>query len=118
MEQNKIDLFIASMGNKFPSQKFHYIQSLLEKLDDNKFMVLQSIQYKDPTILLIVSILVGTLGIDRFILGQVGLGIAKLFTCGGLGIWTIVDWFLIMNETKEVNFNQFLQTVNEIKSLS
>lgn len=118
MEQNKIDLFIASMSNKFPSTRLHYIQSMLEKLDDNKFMVLQSIQYKEPTTLLIVSILVGFLGVDRFILGQVGLGIAKLLTCGGLGIWTIVDWFLIMNETKEANFNQLVQTTNEIHRIT
>lgn len=118
MEQNKIDMFIASMGDKFPSQKFHYIHSMLEKLDDNKFIVLQSMQYKDPTLILVISILLGALGIDRFLLGQVGLGVAKLLTCGGLGIWYIVDWFLIMNETKEVNFNQFMQTVNEIQRFS
>ncbi len=40
---------------------------------------------------LLLSILVGGLGADRFYLGQTGMGILKLVTCGGLGIWAIID---------------------------
>ena len=36
-------------------------------------------------------------------IGDTGLGIGKLLTCGGLGIWGIVDWFLIMGATREKN---------------
>ncbi len=39
----------------------------------------------------LLSVLVGELGIDRFYLGHVGLGLAKLFTFGGLGIWWAID---------------------------
>jgi TM2 domain-containing membrane protein YozV len=53
--------------------------------------------------ILIISIVIGSLGIDRFMIGDTTLGIIKLITCGGLGIWTIVDWFLIMGATKEKN---------------
>jgi hypothetical protein len=42
-------------------------------------------------------------------LGDTGLAIAKLLTCGGLGIWTIVDWFIIMGRTRELNATKFFQ---------
>lgn len=42
-----------------------------------------------------LSIFVGTLGIDRFYLGYVGLGLLKLFTAGGCGIWWLIDLILI-----------------------
>ncbi|HEV2495358.1 MAG TPA: TM2 domain-containing protein [Terriglobia bacterium] len=52
-------------------------------------------QEKDWLVALLLSILVGTLGVDRFYLGYVGLGIVKLLTAGGCGIWWIVDIILI-----------------------
>ena len=68
-----------------------------------------SVPLKDPTTSLIVSILAGGLGIDRFIIGDTGLGVFKLLTWGGLGIWTIVDWFIIQKATKDKNLEKIQQ---------
>jgi hypothetical protein len=39
-------------------------------------------------------------------LGDTGLGVGKLLTCGGFGIWQIVDWFLISDATKAKNMEK------------
>ena len=50
----------------------------------------------------------GVLGVDRFWLGETGLGIAKFITCGGAGIWTLIDWFTAMNRAKMYNYNKLM----------
>jgi len=96
------------MNSKF--FEAHHLMAVRERLiglEDSKAPMIQMMQFKDPTTALIISILIGHLGIDRFYIGDTGLGIAKLLTCGGLGIWTIVDWFLIMGATREKNMEAF-----------
>jgi len=44
---------------------------------------------------LLLSILLGSLGVDRFYIGYIGTGILKLITFGGFGIWWLIDLILI-----------------------
>lgn len=50
---------------------------------------------KSKVVAMILSFFVGGLGIDRFYLGYTGLGVAKLLTLGGLGIWALIDFIMV-----------------------
>ena len=51
---------------------------------------------KDWMVTLILAILVGGLGIDRFYSGSILLGVLKLFTLGGLGLWWLIDLIMLV----------------------
>ncbi len=106
MEAQKVDAFILANGKNFQDYQIPALREMLLNVDDNKWLVLQTLQLKDPTIALIISLLAGTLGIDRFYIGDMGLGVLKLITCGGFGIWTVVDWFLIMGSARSKNMQK------------
>jgi hypothetical protein len=53
---------------------------------------------------LLLSFFFGVFGVDRFYLGHVGVGLGKLFTLGGLGIWALIDFILIA--TKNIKDSQ------------
>ncbi len=111
MDSGKVDMFMLANAKFFESHHLMQLREQLLALDDSKWVLVQTISFKDPTTSIIVSILAGTFGIDRFLIGDTGLGIGKLLTCGGLGIWAIVDWFLIMGATRGKNFFKLQQVL-------
>ena len=108
MEQQRVDMFVMTNQKYLPAEKMMILKERLTALDDDKFTLISSVEMKDPTTILLVSLFLGYLGIDRFMMGDTGLGILKLCTFGVCGVMTIVDWFLVMGKTKENNFNNLM----------
>lgn len=102
---NFTDSFLSANTGSFPSEQLPSLRQRLSQLDDSQAnQVIAAANIKNPTTALILSIFLGTLGVDRFYIGHVGLGVAKLLLAWlTFCIWTIIDWFLIINATKKAN---------------
>lgn len=111
MDNNKIDIYIMSNSKFFEPTIIPILRSKLTGISEEKFLMLQSVDLQDPNIMLIVSIFLGSLGIDRFMIGDIGIGVLKLLTMGLCGILTIVDWFMISKKTKQLNFSKISQII-------
>ncbi|MCR4612657.1 MAG: TM2 domain-containing protein [Bacteroidaceae bacterium] len=106
MDQQKVDMYLATNGKYFPEDKLPFLRDALLQVDDSRWTMLQTLQMKDPLTLLLISIFLGECGVDRFMLDEIGLGILKLLTAGGCGVWWLVDLFLIQDKAKEFNYKK------------
>lgn len=89
------------------------LQSMIETLPANVrdvFFHTYITQIKNPALAVGLSVALGSLGVDRFYAGDVLLGCLKLITLGGLGVWHIIDIFLIGGRVREKN----MQTAHEL----
>ena len=108
MDQQKVDMFLMTNSKMFLPHHLQIIRERLLCLDESKMMMLHSIDLKDPTVMLLISVFLGSWGVDRFMLEDTGMGILKLLTGGLCGILTIIDWFTISTKAKEMNFNKVM----------
>lgn len=111
MDQQRVDMFIMTNQKYFPAEKIMYLKEKLRTMDEQKFSLISTVELKDPTTILIVSLFLGGLGIDRFMVGDTGMGVLKLLTGGLCGVMTVLDWFTISKKAKECNFNNVMALI-------
>lgn len=100
-------MFMLMNSKHFHSHQLPQIREKISNLTETQWQNLLNITYKNPSTALLISLSAGPMGIDRFFIGEVGSGVIKLLTCGGFGIWTIVDWFIIQGACKDQNMVNF-----------
>lgn len=44
----------------------------------------------------VLQLLLGGFGIGRFYTGHTGMALGQLFTCGGCGVWALIDGILLL----------------------
>lgn len=94
------------------------LASFQQGMTDQQKMVFTT-QYasdkKDRTTALILSILIGFVGVDRFYIGDTSMGLLKLFTGGLCGVLALIDWFLIMGKADDYNRRKAQEIAASIK---
>lgn len=95
--------FLNENKKCFHAYDLQLLGETLSGLSRAELLALDNIDIKDPVVSVALSVFAGALGADRFYLGDIGLGIAKLVTCGGLGLWWLIDIFVISSRTKYKN---------------
>ncbi len=108
MDSQKIDMFVMTNQKYLPAEKIVFLKQKLAEADESKFALASSVEFKDPTTILLISLFLGTFGVDRFMLGDTGMGILKLLTAGVCGVLTIIDWFSVQKKAKELNYNNLM----------
>lgn len=108
VERQKVDMFLMSNQKYFPSDKLVFLREKLYSIDEERFYMVSAIELKDPTSMLLISLFLGSLGVDRFMMKETGMGILKFLTLGCCGILTIVDWCTIQKKVKDKNFTDIM----------
>ena len=109
MDSNKIDMFFVANGKKLPTEKVMLIREKMAQIDDARYSTISSVELKDPSTMLMISLFLGELGVDSFMMGETGKGILKLCTVGLCGILWLIDVINISNKVKEYNYNELMK---------
>jgi len=106
MEKSKIDMFISMNNDNFLPQDLMAVRDKLEKIEDDKFLIIQAAEFQKPSTIFLISLI---LGWERFWLDDVTMGIVKIITGMGCGIWWLIDIFSAKERAKKYNFNKFVK---------
>ena len=114
MEKKKVEMFMMSYASYFPQEALMDVHQALENLPEDKEIYIHYAELRDPQTAFILSIvgLFCVAGLDRFYIGDIGLGVLKLITCGGCYIWTIIDLISITDKVKQANYMNLMMTLN------
>lgn len=112
----QIAAFLSENIKRFNPSDMMMIRGRLAGMSESQLMVLNGTEFKSPTAALLLSVFFGSWGVDRFYIGDIGAGVGKLLTGGGLGIWWLIDLFTISNKAKKNNAEDFAE-VAEVTEL-
>ena len=109
MDKSKVNMWLGINAENFDIQDLNLVRENLEKIDEDNLMLLQATSFQKPSTILLIAIF---LGWERFWLEDIGLGIVKIVTCYGCGIWWLIDIFSAKKRAQKYNLEKFMKAVS------
>lgn len=109
MTEDRVVALVARLSEDLPSGSAFALSNALRVAPDSLFDYLITFPRKSAGVTVVLSIFLGGLGVDRFYVGDIGLGVAKLLL-GWLtfGIWPLVDIFVCYRRARQVNYERIM----------
>lgn len=123
MDFKMIDYYFINNKDRFPAEKIPLIKQKIHEIDVRTggtmtdadiITVMDAVQTKTPTNMLLISLFLGGWGVDRFMMDEVGMGILKLLTGGVCGVLWLVDVIQISKKVREDNFNKLMAALSTL----
>jgi len=104
MDTNQVNFWLSINAENFTPETLPVVKNKLEQIDKSQMMFLQSASFKKPSTIFLIALF---LGWERFLLNDIALGIVKVITAYGCGIWWLIDIFTAKKRAQKYNFQQF-----------
>ena len=125
-----VNMLLMSNAKYFPDSRIPELKQMLTEMGPERASQVLAGEFKDPMVSMILGLVVGGLGVDRFYIGDTSMGALKLIvflitltiaclTCGILFfipyIWPVIDLLFIMDATKEKNYQQLMNNIQYLQ---
>ena len=114
MDSRKVIHNLICVGNKVSYEQLHQIKCALEEKTQDVNLSYLTDELRSPTTTALLSAFLGGFGIDRFYIGDIGLGIGKLLLGWlTLGLWPLIDIFISHGKCTDKNFAQIMDVIKK-----
>lgn len=108
VSEELVDLYCVTHCNYFGTDKMPMVRQKLMMLSEKQYQDVTALDYINPDMMLIISAVSGSFGLDRFLLHDTAIGILKMLTFGCFGILTLIDVITIKKKTQDLNFQKMM----------
>ena len=107
-----VDRFLVLNQNDLPDDKIPMLRQNMLHCSLNKLGDIQSLTCRRVENMQFISFMLGWSGVDRMLLGEIGIGLLKLCTFGCFGLLMVYDWLAMPRKTRYYNYIEVMSVMD------